>query len=149
MRILYFAYGSNMLSSRIHSRVTSVELIGPAFLKDVRMLFNKRSKDRSGKANLVESPGNVTWGVLYEIDVQGLDTLDKVEGGYNRLNVQVWKTDGNVVKAVTYISANLTDDTRAYEWYTEIILSGAKESKLPKDYIAYLERLPSKSKEEV
>ncbi len=49
---------------------------------------------------------------------------------------------------MTYISANLTDDTRAHEWYKEIILSGAKESKLPKDYIAYLERLTSKSKED-
>lgn len=149
MKILYFAYGSNMSSARLRSRVTSAELMGPAFLKDVRMLFNKCSKDGSGKANLVESPGDVTWGVLHEIDVQDLDKLDKVEGGYDRVTVQVWKSDGNVVKSVTYITTNLTDDPRAYEWYKEYILAGAKESNIPKDYIAYLEGLPSKSKEEV
>ena len=149
MKILYFAYGSNMSSKRLRSRVTSAELIDPAFLKDVRMLTNKRSKDGSGKANLVESPGDVTWGVLYEIDVQDLDTLDKVESEYDRVTLKVWKPDGNVVKAVMYISTNLTDDPRAYEWYKEFILAGAKESNLPKDYIAYLEGLPSKSKEEV
>lgn len=145
MRILYFAYGSNMSSECLRSRIASAELIGPAFLKDRRMLFDKRSKDGSGKANLVESPGTVTWGVLYEIDVQDLDTLDKAEGGYERVTVRVWNPDGNVVEAVTYISTNLTDDLRAYKWYKEFILSGARENNLPQDYIAYLEGLPMKS----
>lgn len=145
MRILYFAYGSNMSSEYLRSRIASAELIGPAFLRDRRMLFDKRSKDGSGKANLVESPGTVTWGVLYEIDVQDLDTLDKVEGGYERVTVRVWKLDGNVVEAVTYISTNLTDDPRAYKWYKEFILSGARENNLPQDYIAYLKGLPVKS----
>ena len=149
MKILYFAYGSNMSSVRLCSRVTSPELIGSAFLKDVRMLFNKCSKDGSGKANLEESLGDVTWGALYEIDVQDLDRLDKAESGYDRVTIQVVKPDGNVVNAVTYVSTNLTDDPSAYEWYKDFILSGAKEGGLPKDYIAYLEGLPSKSKEEV
>ncbi len=144
MRILYFAYGSNMSSARLHSRVASAKIIGPAFLKDRRMLFNKHSKDSSGKANLIESPGDVTWGVLYEIDIQDLGTLDKVEGGYKRIPVQVWKSDGKTVEAVTYVSTELTDDHVAYEWYKDLLIAGAREHNLPQDYIAYLERLPSK-----
>jgi cation transport regulator ChaC len=113
-------------------------------LKDRRISFNKRSNDGSGKANLLERPGDVTWGVLYEIDFKDLKMLDRVEAGYERVTVQVWKLDGNVVEAVTYVSANLTDDPRAHEWYKGLVLSGAREHNLPQDYVAYLERLPSK-----
>ena len=144
MRMLYFAYGSNMSSARLRSRVVSAELMGRALLKDRKISFNKRSRDGSGKANLVESPGAMTWGVLYDIDSQDLKTLDEVEGGYERVTVRVWKTYGNVVEAVTYVSTNLTDDPRAYECYKELVLSGAREHNLPRDYIAFLEELPSK-----
>jgi len=70
--------------------------------------------------------------------------LDKVEGGYERVIVKVLRTDGDVVEAITYESEDLTDDPRAYEWYKEIILSGARENNLSLDYIAYLEGLPAK-----
>ncbi len=145
MRVLYFAYGSNMLSERLRLRIGSVMAVGLAFLRDRRLVFNKRSKDGSGKANLVESPGDMTWGVLYEMNAQDLDKLDKIEGGYARVTVQVWKTDGNVVEAVTYISDNLTSDARPYKWYKELILSGAREHGLPQDYISLLEKIPIKS----
>jgi len=144
MRVLYFAYGSNMSSERLRSRISFMQIISRALLKDWKVVFNKRSNDGSGKANLVESPGAVTWGVLYEIDVQDLDTLDKIEAGYEHTTVRIWTPDGNVVEAVTYISENLTDDPRAYKWYKELILSGARENNLPQDYIAYLEELPVK-----
>jgi gamma-glutamylcyclotransferase (GGCT)/AIG2-like uncharacterized protein YtfP len=144
MQILYFAYGSNMSSEHLLSRISSIKIIGCALLKDWKVVFNKRSNDGSGKANLVESPGTVTWGVLYEMDVQDLDTLDKIEDGYEHATVRVWTLGGNVVEAVTYISENLTDDPRAYKWYKELILSGARENNLPQDYIAYLEGLPVK-----
>lgn len=91
-----------------------------------------------------ESPGDVTWGVLYEIDIQDLGTLDKVDSGYKRIPVQVWKSDGKTVEAVTYVSTELTDEHVAYEWYKDLLIAGAREHNLPQDYIAYLERLPSK-----
>ena len=143
-RVLYFAYGSNMSSERFRSRGASAKLVGPAFLKNKRVVFNKLSRDGSGKANFMESPGDVAWGVLYEIDAQDLDKLDKIEGGYERVTVQVCRADKNVFEAIAYISTNLTDDPRACKWYKEIILSGARENNLPQDYIAYLETLPAK-----
>lgn len=144
MRVLYLAYGSNMSSARLRSRVASAEMTGRALLKDRKISFNKRSRDGSAKANLVESPGAVTWGVLYDIDSQDLNTLDELEGGYERVTVQVCKPDGNIVEAVSYVSTNLTDDPRVYESYKELVLSGAREHNLPRDYIAFLEQLPSK-----
>jgi len=148
-RILYFAYGSNMQSKRLRSRIGSVKTIGLAFLKDRKVVFNKRSKDGSGKANLVQSPGDITWGVLYEINLEGLDKLDKLESGYGRVNIQVWLPGNNMVEAVTYISDNLTNDPRPYKWYKEIVLSGAREHNLPQDHIAYLEEIPVKPNDDL
>ena len=144
MRVLYFAYGSNMLSERLRSRITSLNIVSRASLKDRKMVFNKRSKDGSGKANLVESPRSMTWGVLYEINAQDLDKLDKIESGYERVAVRVRKPDGNEVEAVTYVSEDLTNDSRPYRWYKKLLLSGAREHNLPQDYIAYLEGFPVK-----
>ncbi len=144
MQVLYFAYGSNMSTRHLRCRIPSVKSIGISYLKDEKVVFNKRSVDNSGKANLVYSLGDVTWGVLYDIDCQDLKRLDEVEGGYKRVPRQVWKTCGNVVKAETYVSTKLTDDPRAYECYKELVLSGAREHNLPRDYIAFLEGLPSK-----
>ena len=144
MNVLYFAYGSNMSSERLRSRIAPVRVIGCAFLSDWKMAFNKRSNDSSGKANLAKSPGEVTWGVLYEIRNSDLGKLDKIEGGYKRITVQVQQPAGTVVEAETYISEDLTNDPRPYNWYKELLLSGAREHNLPQDYIAYLERFAVK-----
>lgn len=144
MKVLYFAYGSNMSTERVRSRIASARPIGRTYLRDKKVLFNKCSKDGSGKANLIDSPGDVAWGVLYEIDAQDLDRLDRIEGGYHRVQVQVCRPDGWVVDAVTYLSTNLTNDPVAYDCYKRLVLSGAREHNLPQDYIAYLEQLPSK-----
>ncbi len=42
MTILYFAYGSNMLSGRITKRVSSAKAIGRAVLYDWCVAFNKK-----------------------------------------------------------------------------------------------------------
>ncbi|MCP4603655.1 MAG: gamma-glutamylcyclotransferase, partial [Proteobacteria bacterium] len=60
----------------------------------------------SGKANIVESPDNITWGVVYEIPlkalIKGLDTYEK---GYERKVMEVYMADGNHVTAeVWFIS---------------------------------------------
>lgn len=147
MGVLYFAYGSNMQQKRLRSRIGPVKVKSRAFLRDWQMVFNKRSIDGSGKANLVESPGAVTWGVLYEIDAQDFKKLDGIEGGYDRVPVRVWTPDGNAVEAVTYISTNITDDPRPYKRYKDLLISGARENGLPGDYIAYIESFPEKTDE--
>jgi hypothetical protein len=111
-------------------------------LEGKKLAFNKRSVDSSGKANLVDSPGDITWGVLYEIDHQSLDVLDEIETGYERVSVQVHKVENAAVTVVTYISDRLTNDPVPFEWYKELVLSGAREHDLPSEYLAYLEQFP-------
>ncbi len=144
MQVLYFAYGSNMSTERTKARISLALTVGLAYLKDKKMVFNKRSCDGSGKANLVDSLGDVTWGVLYEVEAPCLEDMDGYEKGYDRVQVQVCRSDREVVEAATYVSDDLTEDPRACDRYKEWVLSGAREHCLPNDYVAYIEKLPSK-----
>jgi len=137
--LYYFAYGSNMSASRLQSRIKIKADVGAAYLEGWQMVFNKRGRDGSGKANLIANPDFVTWGVLYLLEGSELDRLDVIEGGYERMNVRVRQRDGTVYDAVTYVSQDLTDDPRPSHEYKEYVLSGAREHHLPPDYLAYLE----------
>lgn len=48
-----FCYGSNMNTERITERCSSSRFISRAKVNGWKLLFNKRSKDKSGKANLI------------------------------------------------------------------------------------------------
>jgi hypothetical protein len=68
VHVRYFAYGSNLDLARIRSRVPAVGLIGPALLQHMRLTFDKRGRDGSGKANLAEDTASHVWGVLYALE---------------------------------------------------------------------------------
>jgi len=146
-KVLYFAYGSNMSTKWLLSRVPSAKCVGRAKLLNKRLVFNKKSKDGSGKANLVDSPGDIVLGVLYEIDPLEINKLDGTEDGYQRVTVEVVTDQGHSVKAQVYFSSQLTDDPRPYIWYKNLMVKGAIEHQLPKSYQGYLERPPSKDDE--
>lgn len=144
MTIFYFAYGSNMLFDQIIKRVPSVKVKGIATLHDYCVNFSKKSTDGSGKANLVQKPGFITWGVLYKIGEDEISKLDEVEKGYKRITVSVKKNDSKTMEAETYISDNLIENPVAFDFYKQKIIEGAREHELPEEYIFYLKRLPSK-----
>ena len=114
--IVYFAYGSNMLESRMRERTSSAVALGVGKLEGMRVVMNKKGVDDSGKANLVEDPGSVVYGVLYRIDPSELPSLDSAEGGYERRSVKVVFGD-QVVEAQTYISEEITEEPVAWDWY--------------------------------
>lgn len=125
-------------------RVPSAEAIGRAQLQDKRVVFNKRSKDGSGKANLLDSYGSIAWGVLYKLDFDDIETMNRIEGGYTCSEVTVQLDNGTTVMAKTYISMEVTDEPVAYDWYKDVVITGAREHNLPVDYVRYLDHLPSK-----
>jgi len=144
MTILYFAYGSNMLTSRITKRIPSAKAVGRAALYNLCVLFNKKSKDGSGKANLFPKTGFVTWGSLYEICADEINELDKIEKGYIRKTVNVKKDNGEIIEAETYFSENITEKPVAFDSYKQMVISGAIEQNLPSEYVLYLQQLPSR-----
>lgn len=143
-KAIYFAYGSNMSTERLFSRIPQAKILNTGKIVDKKLLCNKKSIDRSGKANLVDSPGNVVHGVLYEIKKSHLNRLDKFEEGYKRKTFEILTEIGISVLAESYISSNCTDDPRPFKAYKKFIVEGAIENELPQYYIDYLRQIPTK-----
>jgi len=99
VRLLYFAYGSNLSSARLRARLEEVEVVGPAVLAEHRLALDKRGHDGSAKANVVRHPGERVWGVVYELATAHVEVLDRFEGGYERVGVEVHHGQRVVVEA--------------------------------------------------
>ncbi len=139
--MLNFAYGSNMSVRRIQARVPGARLIGTARLVGYRLTWHKRSRDGSGKCNIVPAEGSVVHGVLYEIQESEKPALDKAEGlghGYEEQTVGV-ETAGEARDALTYVATDIAEGLRPYTWYKALVVAGAREHDLPPDYVAALE----------
>lgn len=143
MSALYFAYGSNLRSARMRERVASSRLVGPARIAGYRLALDKRGSDGSGKANLAPDAGASVWGVVWSIDVEHWARLDACEPGYGRIDVEVW-TPRRSLAVQTYRARILTDDPVAFDWYKRLILEGAREHRLPLEWLETLTALPER-----
>ena len=87
----YFAYGSNMSSKRLNARIKATKYANGKLLKH-KLKFHKISKDGSGKCDAFETgdSNDFVLGVVYEIDKNDLEQLDRFEAkgkGYERKEV--------------------------------------------------------------
>ncbi len=142
-RFITFAYGSNMPTDRIRDRCPSARSLGVAELTGYELRWHKRSKDDSGKCDLVRTgqPGASVFGVLYEIANSEKAGLDKAEGlgsGYDETEVEVLR-GADKLKATAYVATATDPALKPYSWYRALVIAGAKEHGLPADYIARLE----------
>ncbi|WBU54329.1 gamma-glutamylcyclotransferase family protein [Paracoccus sp. SCSIO 75233] len=137
----YFAYGSNMLSSRLRARCASARVVGAAFADGYDVALDKIGRDGSGKATL--TPGGAgAHGVAFELDDADLPLLDVIEGvgqGYDRRVVPI-RCDGDQSGAFTYIAPERFRDAGLppFDWYLALIVAGAREHGLPAEWIARL-----------
>jgi gamma-glutamylcyclotransferase (GGCT)/AIG2-like uncharacterized protein YtfP len=141
-----FCYGSNMSSERITERCSSSSFISRASVIGWKLLFNKRSKDGSGKANLVYTGDeSLVWGVIFDITEDQKPLLDKFEGlgwGYDEVKISVINDLGEEVECVCYIATDgkyLDGCLKPHGWYKEFCLVGAREHSIPEDYILMIE----------
>ncbi len=142
---LYFSYGSNMLSSRLRARCPSAEPVGVVELPDHELRWHKRSKDNSGKCDVVACPGKLIIGVLYRIKDSDKTALDRAEGlghGYEEIEAHVLH-DGNNVIAKAYQATATDESLTPYGWYKALVIAGAQEHGLPKDYVEQLKLVVS------
>jgi gamma-glutamylcyclotransferase len=147
----YFAYGSNMLSRRLRARCPSAQVIGVGQVFGHVLEFSKRSADGSGKVTLVKSNAKdaQAYGVLFEIIVAEQAALDKAAGcgaGYRRddgfcVAVADGRQGRQDVQASTYVATAVATDLPVYDWYRDLVLAGAREHKLPAEWIAALDGL--------
>jgi len=140
---LYFAYGSNMSSERLAERIDGARSRGAAYLGDHRLRFDKPSRDGSGKANLAHAPGDVCWGVVFELRDESWAVLDRFEPGYVRRPCNVTLTGGAELEATSYVYEPAGREIPPFDWYLEHLLTGAREHALPAAYVDRLARTPT------
>ena len=143
MHFYYFAYGSNMLTTRLCRRCRGVRLAARADAWDYEIEFSKLSKDDSGKATLRHRTCARTPGVLFKIPITELDRLDECEGvnnGYERCDAFPVRLldDDRIVKAKTYLAESPDTGLKPYHWYIALVIAGASEHRIGFDYIADL-----------
>lgn len=147
--LTYFAYGSNMSTTRLRTRTPSARALGTATLVGHVLRFHKRSKDDSGKCNAFATgdSNDELIGVLFAIDPAERSSLDEAEGlnkGYRDATVTVVSAEGHQCKALAYFAMSefLDDGLKPYSWYKHFVVVGAQEHALPADYIAkYIEQV--------
>ena len=107
-------------------------------------------------ATIVPSDKSKVWGAIWEIGMENLANLDKQEGVqrnvYKPLTVEVTKRNEDKVECRTYQLVNLPPklqknqeipyDRLPSKTYLDTIIQGAKETGLPKKYVASLEKIP-------
>lgn len=139
-RLLYFAYGSNMSRARLRARIPSATFITTAELTGHRLRFHKRGFDGSGKCDieLTGDPADKVFGVVFEIAAVEKPRLDRKEGlgfGYDLKTVDLRTAEGSTVSALAYFATRTDSALRPFAWYKTHVLTGARESGLPADYV--------------
>ena len=141
-QILYFAYGSNMLTKRLQRRTPSAKPVGIGYLKAHQLRWHKKSQDGSGKCDIffTGDQDHLVNGVLFEISRSEKKRLDSVEGlnhGYDEKTVEIITSSG-LVSAVTYFATAIDERVRPYEWYQRYVVEGAIEHGLPEHCVQEL-----------
>jgi len=129
--MFYFAYASNLSLKQMSERCPDAQPKFTATLPNYKLIFTGWARRwRGGVASIKPLRGEKVIGALYEISDRDLRLLDKYEGYptiYNRMDVVVFTEDGDPVKAVTYVKAEQSEETRPSREYVAIIQQGYKD----------------------
>ncbi|EGT46118.1 hypothetical protein CAEBREN_30564 [Caenorhabditis brenneri] len=139
----YFAFGSNLLGDRIRYKQKGAQYDCNGRLDNFRLEFaNHSSRWQGALATVIEENGKEVWGCVWKMPNEYSDSLDEQEKGYHRLMVPVHTPHG-VIICRTYQYSDLGADAELPSpHYKLVIVEGAKEHKLPEDYIRKLESIP-------
>uniref|UniRef100_A0A3Q3W983 Uncharacterized protein n=1 Tax=Mola mola TaxID=94237 RepID=A0A3Q3W983_MOLML len=138
---LYFAYGSNLLRERLQLGNPSAMIHCVAKLKDYKLVFGNHkglASDRwhGGVATIEHSPGDEVWGVVWRMNMCDMESLDSQEnvtlGAYSPVELLV-QTKGQEIICRTYIMSHCVYAPPSPQ-YLQVIVMGAEQSGLPKDY---------------
>lgn len=135
-RIKYFAYGSNMNTSRMSERCPGAIPIGSARLDGYKFAL-----DRKGYATVVKSTGNHVWGFLWDISEDHKQNLDNAEGIHTdayRDSYILVEQDTIQTEALIYISLREPNEGNRAPEYEDMVIQGAMQRGLPDCYIQEL-----------
>ncbi|MDH3637249.1 MAG: gamma-glutamylcyclotransferase [Gammaproteobacteria bacterium] len=141
--MLYFAYGSNLLSRRLTARIGACAVVGTAQAGGYRLVFHKRGTDGSAKADASRTRGenDTVLGVLYRLTRVQKQRLDEFEGPGYRTEEIIIRCSGERRQALTYVAAEEQIDAALvpFKWYRDLVMAGAYQWGFPTAYIEFLE----------
>lgn len=154
---LYFAYGSNLLEARLLLDNPTAIRYGIGKLNDYRLDFNIYSQRWQGaSATIAPKANGHVWGAVWQMNVDDIEHLDAQESVASKVyfpfEVDVAMQNGTVSKCRTYQHCEDTPDIGDLKHlpkerqpsaiYLNVIKEGAKQSKLPADYLEFLNKIP-------
>ena len=144
--MLCFSYGSNMASRYLRKYCPTASPVMRADLPNYRVEFRRFSTDMEGGiSSIMEAPGDMVRGVMYEIplrEVKELDILEDIPKGlYRRDTFLVLGEDGQWHPAEVYRVVNPSGPYEPAAQYIDMMIEGAREHDLDALYIEYLESL--------
>jgi hypothetical protein len=143
----YFAYGSNMARAIfLDARQMQPLAVHCASLDGYRLCFNiPIGPGERGVANLMSEPAARVHGIVYQLSATDFERLDASEGVsfglYQRIPVMVRTSEHGLLDAWTYHSSVIADGRKPSSRYLQLLLDGARENGLPREYVEYLEAL--------
>ena len=147
----YFAYGSNMDPVQMARRCPGSRSLGRARLADHRLAFTYDSvRWGGGVGTVLPVQGEETWGVLWDLDEDHVESLDRYEqiadDVYRRTEVIVQASDGPC-EAMMYVATDRRH-RRPSRRYVRALLRGARAHDFPAHYISALEQVRAVTPEE-
>jgi gamma-glutamylcyclotransferase (GGCT)/AIG2-like uncharacterized protein YtfP len=139
----YYAYGSNLSTRYVRHYCPSAAFVMRADLPNYRVEFRHYSENRQGGiSSIVEAPGQLVRGVIYDITEEELIELDILEGVpeglYTRDTFLVQGEDGQWHEADLYRVAKPTGPYQPSKAYLDDMIEGAREHDLAPKYIEEL-----------
>jgi gamma-glutamylcyclotransferase len=138
--VYHFGYGSNLSQGFLREYCPSAEFVMRAQLPNYEVQFRFYSQRRQGGiSTIIEAPGELVHGVVYEVpekEMEDLDVLESVpQGLYRRETFLVLGEDGGWHRADLYRVADPTGPYEPARSYVELMLEGAEAHGLPPDYV--------------
>ena len=145
---LYFAYGSNILESRIKKRCPSARRVEQkVYVDDYKLVFDRLGDygKSGGVASIIPSLGSRVYGNVYMISNDDLLELDKIEKGpkgnsYYERKIAVKTMENQFLECQSYFSYP-QGSFKPTEKYLKYIIDGAIESDFPSEYIENLKQI--------
>ncbi|HUE31055.1 MAG TPA: gamma-glutamylcyclotransferase family protein, partial [Verrucomicrobiae bacterium] len=143
--VWYFGYGSNMSRAIFCERRGMRPLATRwGWLEGYRLAFDLPiGPGERAVANIQPQAGARTYGVLYLLDPEELDRLDRSEGVprgfYRRIPVEVVVGEEERVAAFTYQSSWTVTGRKPSARYLRLLVEGARDHGLPAEYLTFLE----------
>jgi gamma-glutamylcyclotransferase len=139
----YFAYGSNLSTRYMRQYCPSASFVIKADLANYRVEFRHYSQAmQGGISSIVEAPGELVQGVIYEVasdEIVAMDAQESVaEGIYRRQAFLVLGEDGNCYRADLYRVGIPAGPYAPAAQYLDLMIEGAQEHGLRADYIERL-----------